>query len=283
MTMHDLTAVADASKRGPKKGGFNRIRTYLRPRTTLSSTERLTISACAIIVFFGAWFLVTATGMVEPFFLPGPVAVAERLGQMLLEGYWVDILASSSRVFGGFLIASVLAVPVGVLIGNFPFFRAALEPLMGTARYLPASAFVPLMIIWLGINESQKMAVIFIGTFFPLVLYIASIAEGVSSELMNSAYTLGASSRQVFFRVLLPACVPSIVDALRVTAGIAWTYVIVAELVGADKGMGIAILQSQRFLLTDQVIAGIVAVGILGVATDQVFRFAHRKLFPYMY
>lgn len=282
MTMHDLTTVA-IPKRGPKKGSFSRIRTYLRPRATLSSTERLAISACAIMVFFGSWFLVTATGMVEPFFLPGPVAVAERLGQMLLEGYWVDILASSSRVFGGFLIASVLAVPIGVLIGNFPFFRAALEPIMGTARYLPASAFVPLMIIWLGINESQKMAVIFIGTFFPLVLFIASIAEGVSSELMNSAYTLGASSRQVFFRVLLPACVPSIVDALRVTAGIAWTYVIVAELVGADKGMGIAILQSQRFLLTDQVIAGILAVGILGVATDQIFRFAHHKLFPYMY
>jgi NitT/TauT family transport system permease protein len=83
--------------------------------------------------------------------------------------------------------------------------------------------------------------------------------------------------------VLLPACVPSIVDALRITAGIAWTYVIVAELVGADKGMGIAILQAQRFLLTDQVIAGIAAVGILGLATDQIFRFAHRKLFPYMY
>ena len=185
MTMPDLTSAKGASKRRPEGGAFNRFRAYLRPRAALSSAERLTVSTCGIIVFFGAWFLVTATGVVEPFFLPSPVAVAKRLGEMLLfEGYSVDILASASRVFGGFLIASVVAVPVGILIGNFPFFRAALEPILSTARYLPATAFVPLMIIWLGINEAQKMAVIVIGTFFPLVLFIASISEGVSSDLL---------------------------------------------------------------------------------------------------
>jgi len=230
------------------------------------------------------WLLVTEARWIQPFFLPSPILVAKRLAAMLLEGgYLLDIWASCFRVLGGFLVAAVFAIPIGVLIGNFQFFRYLVEPLLSTARYLPASAFVPLMIIWLGINESQKIAVIFIGTFFPLVLFVASISEGVSNDLLNGAYSLGASSRQVFFRVLLPACIPSIVDSLRITVGIAWTYVIVAELVGADSGMGIAILQSQRFLLTDQVIAGIVAVGLLGIATDAVFRFVHRKLFPYMY
>jgi NitT/TauT family transport system permease protein len=244
----------------------------------------MTISVVGVLAFFLLWLLVTEAGWIQPFFLPSPIAVASRLATMVVNGgYLADVWASAYRVFGGFLLAAAVAVPIGILIGNFPFFRSLLEPLLSTARYLPATAFVPLMIIWLGINESQKISIVFMGTFFPLVLFIASISEGVSSDLMNSAYSLGASSRQVFFKVLLPACVPAIVDALRITAGIAWTYVIVAELVGADKGMGIAILQSQRFLLTDQVIAGIVAVGILGVLTDLAFRYAHRKFFPYMY
>ncbi|NEI74028.1 ABC transporter permease subunit [Rhizobium lusitanum] len=273
-----------APQRRPTHPAIRRFRSYLRPRAALSARERLTISTLGVVMFFTIWLLVTEAGWIQPFFLPSPLAVARRLFEMVFfEGYLFDVWASACRVFGGFLIAAVVAIPIGILIGNFPFFRSLIEPLLSTARYLPATAFVPLMIIWLGINESQKIAVIFIGTFFPLALFIASISEGVSSDLMNSAYSLGASSRQVFFKVLLPACIPSIVDSLRITAGIAWTYVIVAELVGADSGMGIAILQSQRFLLTDQVIAGIVAVGILGILTDLVFRFAHAKLFPYLH
>ena len=272
------------SERRPSNPLLCRIQIYLRPRAALSARERVTISVLGILLFFATWLFVTEAGLIQPFFLPSPIAVAKRLFAMIVfEGYLLDVWSSTYRVFAGFLIAAAIAIPIGILIGNFPFFRALIEPLLSTARYLPATAFVPLMIIWLGINESQKIAVIFIGTFFPLALFIASISEGVSSDLLNSAYSLGARSRQVFFKVLLPACIPNIVDALRITAGIAWTYVIVAELVGADSGMGIAILQSQRFLLTDQVVAGIVAVGILGVLTDVIFRFAHRKLFPYLY
>lgn len=281
LASHD---VEGTPKGRPSHAVSRRLRTYLRPRAALSSRERSTISVVGIFLFLAIWFVVTEAGLIQPFFLPSPVSVAKRLFEMVaFEGYLRDVWSSTFRVFGGFLIAAAVAIPIGILIGNFPFFRSLLEPILSTARYLPATAFVPLMIIWLGINESQKVAVIFIGTFFPLALFTASISEGVSSDLMNSAYSLGANSRQVFFRVLLPACVPSIVDSLRITAGIAWTYVIVAELVGADSGMGIAILQAQRFLLTDQVIAGIVAVGILGVLSDLVFRFAHRKLFPYLY
>lgn len=255
----------------------------LRPRAILSAQERMAVSAAGIFAFFAVWLLVTEMGLVSQFFLPSPIAVAERLWDMILhQGYLRNVGASSFRVFGGFLISAAVAVPVGILIGSFPFFRALIEPLLGTARYLPATAFVPLMIIWLGIDESQKIAVIVLGTFFPLALLVASISHDVSADLINSAYSLGARERQVFFKVLLPACMPGIIDALRITAGIAWTYVIVAELVGADKGIGIAILQSQRFLLTDQVIAGIVMVGILGVVTDLAFRVLHRRMFPYL-
>lgn len=280
--MNSELKTAGVSRRRPRF--LIKAQTYLRPRAKLPASERTTISVVGVLGFFLLWLLVTEAGWIQPFFLPSPTAVASRLANMVVSGgYLEDVWASAYRVFGGFLLAAVVAVPIGILIGNFPFFRSLLEPLLSTARYLPATAFVPLMIIWLGINESQKISIVFMGTFFPLALFIASISEGVSGDLLNSAYSLGANSRQVFFKVLLPACVPAIVDALRITAGIAWTYVIVAELVGADKGMGIAILQSQRFLLTDQVIAGIVAVGILGVLTDLAFRYAHRKFFPYMY
>ena len=257
---------------------------YLRPRTSLSSREGWIISVAGVALFFALWIAVTSGGFIKPFFLPGPTAVANRLITMLYTGgFLLDILASAYRILGGFLIAGAVAVPLGVLMGNFRFFQSLFGPLFGAARYMPASAFIPLLIIWLGIEEGQKIAVVFLGVFFPLTLMIADTSSTVSKDIVNSAYTLGASSMQVFFRVLIPASTPAIVDALRVTVGIAWTYVIVAEFVGAQRGMGIAILQAQRFLLTDQVIAGIISVGVLGVITDIGFRIAHRKLFPYMY
>lgn len=257
-------------------------RSLLRPREALPARVATTVSAAGVVGFFGLWAVVANSGLVPQFFLPTPVEVVSRLVAMFgHDGYTVDVLASSGRVLGGFALAAVLAVPLGLLIGNIAVVRSLLEPLFGAARYLPATAFIPLLIIWLGIDEPQKVAVIFLGTFFPLVLMVADVSASVPRDLVNSAYTLGASPGQVLFRVLLPGALPAIVDQLRITIGIAWTYVIVAEIVGAERGIGIAILQSQRFLLTDAVIAGILTVGLLGVATDMAFRVAQRHLFPY--
>ena len=257
-------------------------RSLLRPREPLPARVAATVSAAGVVGFFGLWAAAANSGLVPQFFLPTPVEVVSRLVAMFgHDGYTVDVLASSGRVLGGFALAAVLAVPLGLLIGNIAVVRSLLEPLFGAARYLPATAFIPLLIIWLGIDEPQKVAVIFLGTFFPLVLMVADVSASVPRDLVNSAYTLGASPGQVLFRVLLPGALPAIVDQLRITIGIAWTYVIVAEIVGAERGIGIAILQSQRFLLTDAVIAGILTVGLLGVATDMAFRVAQRHLFPY--
>jgi NitT/TauT family transport system permease protein len=167
-------------------------------------------------------------------------------------------------------------------MGSFRFFQALLEPLIGAVRYMPASAFIPLLIIWLGIGDAQKIGVVFIGVFFPLTLLIADVSAGVPKELINIAYTLGASRWQVFSRVLLPASLPGVVDNLRITMGWAWTYLIVAELVGAESGIGHLILQSQRFLATDRIIASILTIGLLGVVTDGIFRLISARLFPYV-
>jgi NitT/TauT family transport system permease protein len=156
-------------------------------------------------------------------------------------------------------------------MGSFRFFQSLLEPLIGAVRYMPASAFIPLLIIWLGIGDAQKVGVVFIGVFFPLTLLIADVSAGVPKELVNIAYTLGASRWQVFSRVLLPASLPGVVDNLRITMGWAWTYWI-----------GHLILQSQRFLATDRIIASILTIGLLGVLTDGLFRLLSARLFPYV-
>jgi NitT/TauT family transport system permease protein len=132
------------------------------------------------------------------------------------------------------------------------------------------------------LGESEKIAVIIIGSFFQLTLLVADISAGVPKELLNIAFTLGASRWQVFFRVLVPASLPGIVDTLRIIIGWAWTYIIVAELVSADSGIGHVILQAMRFSLTEQIVAGILAIGILGLITDTTFRVLHRLLFPYV-
>jgi len=146
---------------------------------------------------------------------------------------------------------------------------------------MPATAFIPLLIIWFGIGDGEKVAVIFIGVFFPLTLLMADVSANVPKTLLEISATLGATRGQVFRRVLLPACWPGIVDNLRIGIGWAWTYLIVAELVAAETGIGHVILNAGRFLDTESVVAGILTIGALGLITDALFRLAHRRLFPY--
>jgi NitT/TauT family transport system permease protein len=243
----------------------------------------VTLSLTGLVLFVAIWAFVTYTGRVSDYFLPSPTAVLTEWGNLIVErGFLEDVWASSRRIFLGFAISAALAVPLGIVMGSFQFFQALLEPLIGAVRYMPASAFIPLLIIWLGIADAQKVGVVFIGVFFPLTLLIADVSANVQKELINIAYTLGASRWQVFTRVLLPASLPGVVDNLRITMGWAWTYLIVAELVGAQNGLGHLILQSQRFLATDRIIASILTIGLLGVLTDGVFRFVSARLFPYV-
>jgi NitT/TauT family transport system permease protein len=241
------------------------------------------LALAGVGLFIGIWSALTYGGRVSDYFLPSPTAVLTEWGDLIRDGgFFEDVWASTRRIFLGFAISAALAVPLGIVMGSFRFFQALLEPLIGAVRYMPASAFIPLLIIWLGIGDAQKVGVIFIGVFFPLTLLIADVSARVPKELINIAYTLGASRWQVFSRVLLPASLPGVVDNLRITMGWAWTYLIVAELVGAQNGIGHLILQSQRFLATDRIIASILTIGLLGVLTDGLFRLMSAYLFPYV-
>ena len=184
-------------------------------------------------------------------------------------------------IFSGFLLASVLAVPLGILMGSFKVVEALIEPITGFMRYLPVSAMIPLLILWIGIGIEQKIAVIFLGTFFQQLVLIADVSARVSKDLIDVSYTLGATRRQVVTRVLFPACLPGVMDNLRVTMGWAWTYLVIAELVAANSGLGYMILNAMRGLFTDVIILGIVVIGILGLITDQLFKLLRRWLLPW--
>jgi NitT/TauT family transport system permease protein len=148
-------------------------------------------------------------------------------------------------------------------------------------RYLPVSAMIPLLILWVGIDYEARVAVIFIGTFFQQLILIADVSSHVARDLLDVSYTLGASRRQVVSRVLVPATLPGVLDALRITMGWAWTYLVVAELVAANRGLGYMILNSMRGLFTDRIFVGIMVIGLLGLLTDQAFKHLHRWLLPW--
>ena len=260
----------------------SRLDRYLAPKEPIPRTLAFALGVSSFALVIGIWALLSYTGQVRSYFLPTPVTTARTLYDMFVhQGFIHDVWASTYRIMLGFLIAAAIAIPLGIAIGAFRVVQAFFEPLIAAIRYMPASAFIPLLIIWLGIADGEKIAVIWIGVFFPLALLIADVSANVPKEFLNIAYTLGASRWQVFWRVLVPACWPGVVDNLRIAVGWAWTYLIVAELVAANTGIGHVILSASRFLQTDQIIAGIVTIGILGLLTDAIFRWLHRTLFPY--
>jgi NitT/TauT family transport system permease protein len=159
--------------------------------------------------------------------------------------------------------------------------RAFFQPMTEFMRYLPVVALVPLTILYFGIGEGQKYAIIFLGTFFQLLLMVADSVSSVDKNLLHSAATLGAGKRQRYFRVLLPAALPSLMDDLRLTIGWAWTYLVVAEMVAADSGLGYVALKSQRFLDTDKIFAALLIIGLVGLVTDWLFRLVTRIVVPW--
>ena len=244
----------------------------------------LALAGAGFGTFFGAWWGLAAGGLVDPVFLPPPDAVVRRLGRWAAqEDLLADLKISVSRVLSGFALAAVMAVPLGVYIGSFRPLQAFFEPLMEFARYLPAVAFVPLVMLWVGIGEAAKVALIFIGTYFQMVLMVSDNVRQVPVAQIEAAQTLGATRGELLSLVVFKSALPGILDTLRVTLGWAWTYLVVAELVAANSGLGYAILRAQRFLQTDKIFVGILLIGLLGLLMDQALRLMHRRAFPWLH
>lgn len=252
------------------------------PKRPIPRALYLSLSLASAGALIALWCVLSYGGVVSADFLPTPTAVFRALAESIEDAsLWANTWASASVVLTGFVLAAVIAVPVGILMGSFQVVAAIVEPVTNFIRYLPVSALIPLLILWIGIGVEQKVAVIFFGVVFNLTIMVSDVSARVHISMLEAGYTLGASRRQVVTRILFPACMPGVMDALRVNMGVAWTYVVVAELVSSSQGLGFMILNAMRGLFTDVIFLGIVTIGLLGLASDQAIKLLKHILFPW--
>jgi NitT/TauT family transport system permease protein len=240
------------------------------------------IAVSVFAALFLLWVLATSNTWVKPIFLPSPGDVWSRMVELAKGGeLWDDTRVSVSRILIGFLIATAMAIPIGVMIGAYRFWEAAIEPLVDFIRYMPVVAFVPLTILWAGTDNTQKFLIIWIGTFFQQVLLIMDNTKRVPLDFVDIGRTLGMKDRAILGRIVIPAAAPGIWDSLRISLGWAWTWLVVAELVAATSGLGYRITTAQRFFQTDTIIGYILLLGVLGLVTDQFMKWVGRRAFGY--
>lgn len=261
---------------------------YLEPsvfwsiRQGFSKRLAVAIASVSLIVPLLIWSAVSYSGLVTPLFLPAPtVVVAAGIKMFTEDNLLFDVLVSSSRVLAGFLVAAIIGVPLGIAMGTFHSMDNLFAPLVGTVRYMPVTAFVPLIVIWLGLGEVSKILIIMLGVVLYNAIMVADAVKFIPNEMINVAYTLGAGRRDVLFKVIMPAAFPSILDTLRVNISGAWNFLIIAELVAAQNGLGFKIIQAQRFLQTEKVLFCIAVIGVIGLVIDYGLKWVSHKLTPW--
>lgn len=241
-----------------------------------------TLSLICFFLLIGVWCVGSYGGAVDEIFLPSPTDVINKLILMAKDGSLLaNCWESTARVLVGWFFSVLVALPVGMLMANSRKFSAFIQPIIEFARYLPVVALVPLTLLYLGIGEVQKYTIIFLGTFFQLVLMICDTVSSVDNNMINAAKTLGSNRFQIYKEVIFPAALPGLMDDFRLTIGWAWTYLVVAEMVAANNGLGYMILKSQRYLATDTIFAGLILIGLIGLVTDWAFRLLTRIVAPW--
>lgn len=254
----------------------------MKLNSKIGRVQYVALAIFGLLSFLTIWSLLTYTGLVRSFFLPTPTVVLSAIISLVTEGSLLaDIFASIYRILLGFLLSLVVSLPLGIALGISRKFEAFAEPLVAFIRYIPPSAFIPLAIIWFGIGETEKMVIVFLGVAPYLTLLIADIVISTRRELVEVALTLGANKKDIITKVVLPNALPGIWDSFRLMIGAAWTFVVIAEIVGASSGLGHLMIESQRFLRTDNIFAAIVVIGILGLATDYFFKITYKIFFPW--
>lgn len=272
-----VAAPVAARKMARRRGaGLFRVGSEIRRETYVG----IVIASFAIPLIAWCWF--SYTGRVNPLVLPTPSAVIAACERLIHDGTLFPAMQISIyRIGMGFLWSAVLAIPLGILMGAYKAAEAAHEPFVGFVRYVPVPALIPLVMTVVGIDEPAKIALIFIGTYFQMVIMVADVTRQVPRDLLNAARTLGANNRQLLFNVLLPATLPGLMDTCRTMIGWAWTYLVIAEVVATDSGLGYGIMKAQRFLRTDEIFVGILVLGLLGLITDMLFKFLQPRLLPW--
>lgn len=248
-----------------------------------SSTAISVLTVCALLAL---WFAATRLGWVKPLFLPSPEAVylqfyAYLSGAANDKPLWQHLLASVLRVSVAFWLAFVVAIPVGVAMGMSRIMRGIFDPPLEFYRPLPPLAYLPLVIIWFGIDETPKVLLIFLSCFAPLALAARAGMRSASHEQIQAAYSMGASYVQVIRHVMLPAALPDILVGMRIAIGFGWTTLVAAEMVAANVGLGQMVLNASNFLRTDIVVMGIIVIGVVAYLFDLMMRWVERRLVPW--
>ena len=243
----------------------------------------LALGVSVWIIFFLLWESAVVFEWVNSLFMPPPEKVLLGLWSLLVkDAFLVDIGISIYRIALSFALACLVAVPLGIFMGSFPRVEAFFNPLVSAWRYLPAPSFIPLLLMWFGTGDGQKIALLFIGVIWFLITIIMDHVKSVRRELIETSMTLGGNRWQILCTVVIPASMPNIMVAMRQMLAVSWTYLVIAEIVAATTGIGAVMMRAKRFLHVEKIMAGILVIGLLGLLFDFLFRRLHRLLFPYL-
>ena len=245
------------------------------------------ISVVTVIALFVLWWVATHFGWIRDIFLPKPERILTSFaeawrgdiqgGKPLSEHFWWSLY----RVFAAFMLACVTAIPVGIAMGVSRIARGIFDPPIEFYRPLPPLAYLPLIVIWFGIEETAKIVLIYLACFAPLAMASRAGVRGVMIEQINAAYSMGASRWQVIWHVVIPAAMPEIFTGMRIAIGFGWTTLVAAEMVAATAGLGQMVLNASNFLRTDVVIMGIVVIGVVAYVFDLAMRYIERVVVPW--
>jgi len=279
--------VAQSSLNQPVPAPSRQYR-YLKPSVFWNIRQEfprglsILLIAVSLAIPLSLWAIVSYAGLVPPMFLPTPTAVIEAgIGMFTQDDLLNDVLISCGRVLAGFIVAAIIGVPIGIAMGTFASMESFFAPFVGTVRYMPVTAFVPLIVIWVGLGEPAKVLIITLGVVLYNAIMVADAVKFIPNEMINVAYTLGGNRWDVVSKVIIPATFPSVLDTLRVNISGAWNYLVIAELVAAQSGLGFKIIQAQRFLQTEKVLFCIAVIGLIGLVIDYGLKWLSQVLTPW--
>lgn len=249
----------------------------------VSARAKVALGIAAWLLFLLGWHLAATSGSEANPLFPSPVNVSDALWELFAErGFHSDVLASLQRILISFGLAVAIAVPTGVLMGAFPTVEAFFSPLVSAFRYLPAPAFIPLLLMWLGTGDTQKIALLVLGVIWFLITLICDAVKQTPVDFIETSRTLGGSRRTILWTVIVPSSLPGIIDTCRQMLAVSWTYLVIAEIVAATDGIGAMMMRARRFVHVDDIMAGILVIGVLGLLCDLAFRGLYWLMFPYL-
>ena len=252
------------------------------PRRDGHFRPKIFLNVVSVMAFLGLWTAATELGWVSPIFLPSPAAVAAEGHKLIATGdLWEAVIASSKRVFAGFALAGLVAVPMGILMGVWWPAKAIMDPFVSLLRPLPSITWIPLTMLWLGIGESQKVMIVFLGSWIYILLYTLESTKRVDPLLIRAARNLGANDVAVMKEVILPGALPGILAGLKVTLAISWSCVLSAEMIAAQTGLGALIWFAKDWGNLPLVLLGMVCISITVLIADLAAEWIERLLQPW--